>query len=247
MQFLPFLWVFLAFLGAGFVQTTTGFGAGIFVMAFLPLFLSVPAASTLSTIVSFALSTALAVRYRASIRWKEIWIPAMANIFFAAICIRLSAQFSEVPALRICLGFMLIAAAVWMYLFFDRVHIKATPVSALVCGSLSGAATGFFSMGGPPMVVYFLGIFRKDPILYVATFQAFTVITNLISVGLRAASGILTADLVPFMPFGIAGVLIGMMAGGKILTKLPAQGMKKGICIFLVLAGVSTVIFTILR
>lgn len=57
-EWLFYLYTFLACIGGGFVQSTSGFGFGIFVMVFFPLYLPVLQASGLcSLILIFLLST----------------------------------------------------------------------------------------------------------------------------------------------------------------------------------------------
>jgi transcriptional regulator with XRE-family HTH domain len=51
-----------------------------------------------------------------------------------------------------------IAISLWFMFFADKIRIKANLLTAFICGSLAGVASGLFGIGGPPMVIYILAI-----------------------------------------------------------------------------------------
>jgi len=236
------LFCFLAFVGAGIVQTTTGFGSGIFVMIFLPMFLPVTGASALSSVVSFFLTIAMAWRYRAHARIKEIIPLAIVNVVCSSTCIYLSANVIDLSGLKAYLGLFLIVVAIWMAFFAHKLRIKPSMGSALICGSISGAANGFFSTGGPPIVVYLLGAYGDDKLAYLGTFQWFGIMTGIVTIGMRIYAGTMTASLVPYVLPGLIGIYLGMFVGNRIVDRINVEQMKKLIYAFLAVSGLITFI-----
>ena len=66
-------WIFLLATGASFVQRTTGFGFGIFIMTLLPFLMpSYGEATGLSGLLAFTTSLIAAIKFRKYITWKRL-------------------------------------------------------------------------------------------------------------------------------------------------------------------------------
>ena len=66
--------IFLLSIGASFVQRTTGFGFGIFIMTMLPFFLpTYGEATTLSGLLAITTSAVIVWRMRSYVTWKRLW------------------------------------------------------------------------------------------------------------------------------------------------------------------------------
>ena len=73
------LYIILLAAGASFVQRTTGFGFGIFIMTALPFLMpSYAEAVTLSGILSLTSSTVVMLKYLKYVSWKRI-LPILAS------------------------------------------------------------------------------------------------------------------------------------------------------------------------
>lgn len=67
------LYIFILSIGASFVQSTTGFGFGIFIMTLLPYLLpSYGEATTLSGLMALSNSLYIAVKMRKQIDWRAL-------------------------------------------------------------------------------------------------------------------------------------------------------------------------------
>ncbi len=230
------LCVFLASIGGGLVQASTGFGFGIIVMLFLPIFLPILKSSALSTLMGATACFSLAWKYRKYATPKVAIMPAIVYFVFsfAAIRFAVGADFGKLKAF---FGLFLMAIAVYFIFFSEKIKIRATPLSALICGGISGIASGLFGIGGPPMAIYMLSIAGDDKNKYIANSQLFFSITCIYTTGLRILNGIITPDLLPFLVPGIVGMFIGKGAGSKIVEKIDAKQMKKLIYVFLAFSG----------
>ena len=66
--------IFLLSIGASFVQRTTGFGFGIFIMTMLPFFLpTYGEATTLSGLLAITTSAVIVWRLREYVTWQRLW------------------------------------------------------------------------------------------------------------------------------------------------------------------------------
>ena len=66
--------IFLLSIGASFIQRTTGFGFGIFIMTMLPFLMpSYGEATTLSGLLAITTSAAIVWRLRSYVTWQRLW------------------------------------------------------------------------------------------------------------------------------------------------------------------------------
>ena len=82
------LFIFLLSIGASFVQRTTGFGFGIFIMTMLPFFLpTYGEATTLSGLLAITTSAVIVLKLRSFITWKRLWPILLTFIIVSTIAI----------------------------------------------------------------------------------------------------------------------------------------------------------------
>ena len=235
------LYVFLPATVAGVIQATTGFGAGIFMMLFFPMFLPMIQCSALSSAIGLVNTITMAIMYRKYAQMKLIVLPTIIYFFFSTVCIWYSTQI-DLGAFKPFFGLFLTVLGLYFLFFSQRVKLKGTWKSAAVCSSLSGIASGFFGIGGPPMVLYFLSLTGDDKYAYLGTIQMFFLITSIQVVATRALNGIYTQELLMLIPIGMVGSFIGTKVGTKIVQKLRVDRLKILIYAFLCLAGFATFI-----
>ncbi len=233
------LYVFIPSIGGGLVQGTTGFGSGIFVMLFFPMFLPILKSSALSSLCSLCPCLLMAWRYRKHIQPKVVIMPAIFYFTFSALAIRFAAN-TDMSQLKAVFGLFLIVISLYFIFFADKLRIKPNLLTAFICGGLSGVASGLFGIGGPPMVIYILAVTQDDKEAYLANTQFFFSMTGIYTAVLRIMNGILTPDLLPLVIPGMLGMTIGKNFGLKIVEKIDVKMMKKLIYAFLGLSGLST-------
>lgn len=239
-------YTFVISLGGGFIQAATGFGFGIFVMVFFPLYLPVLQASGLSSVILIFLLSNLAWRYRKYIQWKAALLPAAVYLVVSTAVIRLSPGL-ELSGINFWLGIFMIAIAIYMAFMSDRFSVRATPASAVVCSSLSGAVDGLFSIGGPPMTVYFMAVFGKDKMKYLGTIQCFFWATNLFNSFNRLTSGILLPSTLLLAIPGVCGQFVGAWIGAKVVGRIRSEQFRLFVYAFLGIAGILTCITSLMR
>ena len=149
--------ILTAFL-AGIVQGVTGFGSCIVMMMVFPFFFSVTEGAGIAVAVTIFLSLAVTLRYRKDIQPKKLLPIALLYIIVSSVAIRFSTLVDPALIKRIFGGFLILLSV--YFLFFSKsVQGKKLSVPAvIVCIVISALCDGLFGIGGPLMVLVFMGM-----------------------------------------------------------------------------------------
>lgn len=218
------------------VQTVGGFGFGIFAMAFYPYFLSSYAvAVTLTNLLAFLSAVPVAWRHRAQVVWRAVWPPLLVYPLSNMLIIRLAARAPDDAVYKL-LGAMLIALSLYFLLFKRRIHIRATPLSGCLAGLVGGAMNGLFSMGGPPIVLYFLAA-AKDEREYIACAQAYFTLSNAMTLTIRTAGGQLTAQVLVLGAVSLAALALAGRLGEALRERMNGETLRRTVYAFMTVSG----------
>ncbi len=227
-------------IGGGFIQRVSGFGLGIFVMMFLPHFVSSSTAATaISTLLSVVVSVYNAVKYRKEVHYKTV-IPM---ILLSLITIPIAVHFAKMISVRLfkmLLGGILILLSIYFIFFNKKIKMKPSIVNGAISGALGGTLTGLFSTGGPPVVLYLSSAFESK-ITYFATIQFFFFFTNTYATVMRIIGGTIDKTVLIYSVVGVIGCLLGDLVGKRVFDKLDGEKFKKLIYIGMIISG--TVMF----
>lgn len=237
LEWYEFILLALIAMGGGFIQRVTGFGLGIFVMLFLPhLFTEHTDAAAISTLFSCFASSYNAIRYRKHIPFKTVLPMLITALIVIPFAVKLAVYVSA-NIFNILLGSVLILLSLYFLFFSKRVKLKPTVVNGCIAGTLSGALTGLFSTGGPPIVLYLTNA-TSDPMVYLAATQFFFAVTGVYATATRAISGILTWELLLYALIGMIGCMLGNLLGKFVFDKLNADRLKKVIYLAMIVSGI---------
>lgn len=225
---------------AGVIQNIAGFGASIVLLLILPRFFDLLAAPALNSAISAGMTIILAIRYRKHTQFKLIWLPCFC-FMAAAVSIIWVAKDIEMHVLGAAFGVFLIALSAYALFFQKRIHIRPTPLLAVVFGLLAGVLSGLFAIGATAMALYFLSI-SKDRNAYMGNLQTLLAINNTTSLITRAVRGIYTVDLILPTLIGFAGIMIGQKLGSKVSGKMDGEKLTRFIYIIVGITGVETLI-----
>jgi len=226
--------------GAGVIQSVTGFGAGIFMMLFIPYFFDMMAAPALSSAICLGLSVSLAWKFRKKIRLKACLMPAVVYITCSVVTIQM-VKSMDLDMLTLAFGLFLVVLAIYFLVISERIAFRATWKSALVCSVISGICSALFGIGGPLMAIYFVSaIHEKED--YIGTIQFLFAMSGTINLLTRIVNGIYTFDLIPITILGFVGITLGKQIGLHILDKLDGNKMRKIVYVYVGISGVLTVI-----
>ena len=133
-------------IGASFIQRTTGFGFGIFIMTMLPFLMpTYGEATTLSGLLAITTSAAIVWRLRNYVTWQRLWPILLTFIIVSTIAIFALTRIED-HILRRILGVALILISIYFMLFSTRIKLPTTKKVQVGAGALSGLMGGFFGM-----------------------------------------------------------------------------------------------------
>lgn len=214
--------IFLLAVGASFVQRTTGFGFGIFIMTLLPFLMpSYGEATTLSGLLALTTSAMISIRMRKHITWKRLFPILITFIIISAAAICMLARIHD-NTLRKILGIILMITALYFAFFNRRIKLKTTLPYQIGAGTISGIMGGLFGMQGPPAVLYFISS-EPDKNSYMAMVQTYFLIGNAMMTIVRSSNGFLTATVGKCYVFCIAAVIIGSLLGSWAFKHIPGR------------------------
>ena len=230
------IYIFLLCIGASFIQRTTGFGFGIFIMTMLPFLLpSYGEATTLSGLLALTTSAAISFRLRRFVSWKRLLPILLTFTAVSAVAVSCLSSMDD-SLLRRILGVVLVLASLYFIFLSSRIHIRPTLPFQVTAGAISGVLGGFFGMQGPPAVLYFISS-EPDNEHYMAIAQTYFFIGNLAMTLSRAGNGFLTKAVGEGYLWGIAGVLIGTLLGGIVFERIPQRLFKRIIYLYIGISG----------
>lgn len=235
----------LIMFGGSFIQRVTGFGYGIFAMTFLPYFFeNYTEANVLTSILSCVTSIVVCIRMFKIVSWKNNIFPVIGCLVSVYFAVRFMKS-SDDTTLRVLLGIVLILLSIFFMFFSGKIHIRKSWYGGLIAGALSGVLNGLFSMGGPPVVIYFMES-EEDTSHYLATIQTFFAITNIYSIGIKVAAGFVTQNVLVCVAIGAVGMIAGMIVGARVSDRINGDMMKK--CVYAVMAfsGVANIVTSII-
>jgi len=235
------LLIFLLSLIGAFVLRVSGFGFGVFTMAWLPYLLpSYGEATTLSGLLAMSSSIFIVYQQRKYIVWNKLLPILITFVIVSFFSIRFVA-FTDDGTLKKILGGTLILASLWFMVISKRVAIKPTIPLQILMGAISGLMGGLFAMQGPAAVLFFVAC-TKEKNEYSALIQSYLFIGNVMMLGFRTYNGFLTPSVGIAYCYGIIAVLLGTWIGSKVFNRLSTDVVKKIVYIYLAISGVISLI-----
>ena len=224
-------------IGAAFVQRTTGFGFGIFIMTVLPYLMpSYGEATTLSGLLASVTSLIITVKYRRGIAWRKL-LPILAAFLLTSFLAVQMLTWMRGDTLKYVLGITLILCAVYFSFFADKMKVKPTLGMQATLGTLSGIMGGLFGMQGPPAVLYFLAVSESKE-RYTALAQCYFLLGNCMMTIYRAQSGFFTQEVITSWCYAVPAVLVGTYLGGVVFNRLSLPTLRKLVYFYIGISGI---------
>ena len=229
--------IFLLSIGASFVQRTTGFGFGIFIMTMLPFFLpTYGEATTLSGLLAITTSAVIVWKMRNYVTWQRLRPILLTFMMISTIAIFALTRIED-HILRRILGVALILISIYFAAFSQKIKLPTTKRVQVGAGTLSGLMGGFFGMQGPPAVLYFI---QSEPTKehYMAMAQTYFLIGNMMMTIVRAYNGFLTTTVLSDYCFGLGGVIIGTSLGAYVFNHIPNRFFRYIVYAYIAVSGI---------
>jgi uncharacterized protein len=220
---------------AGFAQGLTGFGFGLIAMGLLPLVVGLDeaqAVATLTGVVACVAMTGVALRH---VQWSSVRHLWLSTILGVPLGYFVLTMFSPSVVIRL-LG-LAICLLVFFEIFVTRWYAVRLPDWSGWCiGLASGALSGAFNIGGPPLVAYvFDRPWSKEQ--QVATLSSVFVASGLMRSALLLGHGRIHESTCISSVWAILPMLAAIVCGNRLLKYIPQQHLRNGIYAVLLLLG----------
>lgn len=215
------------------MQGVLGFGFGIVAMALLPLALSVKEASPLVVIFTLPVVIIAFCAHWRHFQWRDGWLLIVGTCIGIPLGVHLLTVASGPLLLRLLGGVLLVFAAYELFSQF-RPHFKIgfPRWSAAPVGILSGAASGAFNAGGPPLVAYsYAQSWGKERV--VALLQVIFTIGAMLRLSTMLGGGLFTPTVIKIATWGALPVLITLLIGTAVLRRIATEKLRSTVFVFI--------------
>jgi uncharacterized membrane protein YfcA len=227
----------LGVVAGALTQRVTGIGFALVCAPLLVLIAGPFEGVVLSNLLALTVSLIVFVTHWRDTEWKKgllLAVPALAAIPFGAYVAR-----TVPPApLMVIIG-LLVIVALGAVVLSDRARVLRGLGGAAVAGASSGFMNVTAGVGGPAIVLYAVST-NWEHRKFVATFQFFSIFTNLASLVAKGGLPHVSA-LALVLSFGALAV---GLAGGELLSRHIDHELARRLAIGLALAGA---VFTVVK
>ncbi|MGC2692836.1 MAG: sulfite exporter TauE/SafE family protein [Desulfobaccales bacterium] len=228
--FLPCL--IIAF--AGFTQGFSGFGFVLVALPWLTLLLPIKTVVPLLNLMMCCISLLLMVQLRRHLQWSEVnplLLASLAGIPLGVYFLKTVAPWK----LELLLGAVLVGFPFY-YRYTDLGALRLHPGWAYLAGFCSGCLGGSLGTYAPPIVVYAaLKPWDKNEIK--AVLVSFFFIASLVTFGLQAYGGLVTAKVAAMAFWSLPFLVLGVFCGTFCYGKTASESYRKVITAMLVAMG----------
>ncbi len=232
------LWfiAFLVSLGGSILQSSLGFGNGVFMMNFYPSMFEYQKAVALVQVASVSLTCAVVVRRFRFINWRVLF-PILIPAFISSVIATRLSMGIDTSLMKLMLGILLIVLSIYFSFSSKNVSLKPDVKSGVIAGLVAGAGTGLFGIGGPIAAMYFTpALSDKDE--YIATIQCYFFLNGSLSLFVRLMSmSIFSSNELSLVGLVILAAVIGTFAGLRLVSMMNAALLKKLIYAFIGING----------
>ncbi|MCZ7573274.1 MAG: sulfite exporter TauE/SafE family protein [Ardenticatenaceae bacterium] len=229
----------LAGLVAGLVKGMTGFGFALVFVPVLSLIIG-PKAAVGTSVVLGTLSDAM-VLYQA--RTEAPGRTLLPMILVGLVGTASGAYLLWVASaaiLKVLIGTVVVLLALLMIGGVGGV-IRRERLASTAVGFAGGALTAATGMGGPPVILFFVNQgYTKNA--FRARFSQYFVPVNFMAAAFLASTGILNRQTLTIDVLLLPIIWLGIIAGGRLLHRVPAEMFRKLVLAVVIVAGLVNVV-----
>jgi len=226
--------------GAALCQSLTGFGFALVMVPLLSLAWDVKSAVVTSTVLGTFALLPLVFEARRHVRLAAVAALLAGSLAGIPVGILLL-DWIDPEALKILVGLTVIAASVLVYRVREVRAIRAGGMPAVAAGVVSGVLRASTSMGGPPAVLYLLGV-EKDVEAFRGTILAFFLPMSLVTIVGLAAVGRVTPDVVRTSAIALPALVVGLVIGAWLRYRVREELFRLLVLMLLILTSVGVIV-----
>lgn len=224
--------VFLAAIVRGF----SGFGFSL--LTIISLSLVMPPASIVPAMfmLEIAAGIHLLPSIRHEVRWRSIGVLMVAIVVAMPLGVYALATFPA-AGMKVALSLVVIAAAALLLAGYRLTRMPTTGETALT-GFASGLLNGAFGIGGPPIIIFFLGSplgLAAGRASMIATFLGM----DLVGLPLLFAFGLVNPDSLTLFVILLAPLLTGIVIGNRLIGRFSEKAVRRAVLVLLIVMSVA--------
>lgn len=233
------VYIILIGLAAGIVKGASGFGSSLVAIPLLSLLFVSNEPRTMMITANVLLNILLIYENRSYFHLttiKKILPLTFAGVVFTGVGLYISNNIDP-SIVKYIIG-ILIFFAIFNKLFTFNLHIKDTVLNRIIFGSFSGIGNGIASVDGPPVVLYLTSIEAKKQ-QFKSTLATHFLVMGVIAVLMLVFSGGYTSEILINTGYLVVALIIGLVIGMFISSKLNEERFEKVVLIILIGLGIS--------
>jgi len=230
----------LIFILAGIVPELTGFGVAIVSMALIPFILPLSITIPLVAIISMIATGMVAFQTKTKGILKYLQPLLLGSIIGVTLGMSLL-HFINEQLLTILLGVFLITYSVYG-LFFKGHFLPTGKITGTITGIVAGFLGSSFNVHGPLVGLYSSsnnGLSKLETKDLMATYMS---ITGAFTVIGHSLAGRISSNVLFYVLISIPFLFLGLEIGKIIFKKINIIWIKKGIYLFVLMAGIAFII-----
>jgi uncharacterized protein len=220
------------------MQAVAGFGSALIAMALLTPLFGLAVATPLFAAIAVVANLVLAWRYRHDLSWRAVWRIVLGSLVGIPIGVAL-VEVVDPQIMMVALGLVILAYVAHQVWTPDAPMLRS-PAWGVLVGVLGGALGGAFNTGGPPSVMYGTNQ-RWSPAQFKGNLQAIFISGTLAVLLAHVLAGNITAQVVHLWVYGVAGAVLGVLAGSALDHYIDAERFRWIVLVMLFVLGLSLV------
>lgn len=228
--------LFFAFLTFGL----TGFGSGLVAMSLLTPIIGVETAAPFFALLSITAEVLMFLRYRHAISLRAVWRLALGSLVAIPIGLTLVRDLDEKFVL-VALGFVVAGYALYSLLAPKLPQLANGERWAWGFGFLSGLLTGAYNTGGPPLIIY-ANLSRWGREEYKSNLPGIFMLNSAVVISSHLLAGHYTSTIVQGVAISLPVMLIGLIAGWRLDTRVNPEWFRKLVLVLLILIGIRLIL-----
>jgi uncharacterized membrane protein YfcA len=221
---------------AAFAQTLSGFGFALILMPIVTIWVGLRTAAPLVALTALTSYTVNLIRYRRAVDIREVLRLGAASALGIPVGLWALANVDE-SIIKPLLGLVLIAYAVYRLIRPAGLRL-CSPRWVYPAGFVAGCLGGAYNTPGPPVIVY--GSLRQwSRQKFRAVLQTFFFFNGVLVVASHYAAHHLTPTVLTFYAYAVPALLLGILAGSRVDSKLNRDRFRTVVTVMILLLGLS--------
>ena len=225
----------LVLTAAGFIIGAVGFGFGLTTSPILLLFLDPRTVVVVVNSVAIAAFAMVLFETRDTVRYRELAPMGVAAVVGTPIGVFLLSTLDP-SLLRIFIGILVLALTA-LIIFKTEWRVPYPHISGPVLGLIASALTTGLAIGGPLLVLFFIGRGMERQAVRASMAYFFTIMYSVAALG-YATQGLFTAERLIMIAFAVPGAALGIWIASRLTGRMNEVVFRRAVVAIIVSSSI---------